>query len=650
VLNRPISTSYTDTMQNVSYTYDEANTVTGCSASKPIGRLTRVVESAVTTVFCYDGRGNIIEKLQQTSVNNDITYYSYTSANRLSGESTPDQTAISYAYDSDGRISGVQVTTSGATSAPLTMVSAISYLPFGPISSYTLGNGQTITRTYDANYRLTDLTSPALNLHFARDAMGDIVALGAAPGANPATETYSYDPLYRLTGITDAGTASESYTYNQTGDRLSKTAPGLATGTYLYTTGTHQLASIGNAARINDADGDMTASVIGGNTFGFGYNGRNRMTVVQLNSQTVANYTYNALGERIGKVASLPQIASERYAYNESGQLIGEYGSSNRDYIWLGDLPVAVVDNTINGSVAASTVNYVTADQLGTPRAVSNNTGTVIWRWSYQDNPFGEQQPTSSTGYVLNLRYPGQYYDAESGTNYNVFRTYEPATGRYLQSDPIGLAGGVSTYAYVGGNPISNFDASGLYCSSSGGSTYCSYPGGPSFIVPTPAGFEDFGNNDPFYHAYDVQRPIGSNDPDCVMKGFINNPVPENPNGGTRPATFGGTSNIAYIPVIGTDNQVTSYVANNLSGPGLVVVNMTGNGSTFSPGYVARAVADGIAHTYGEGTNVIQSDFGQDAWGPIPLGAANNYINQQVWGGQMDGLISNASKKCSCGN
>jgi uncharacterized protein RhaS with RHS repeats len=53
--------------------------------------------------------------------------------------------------------------------------------------------------TYDANYRLTDLTSPAFNLHVARDAMGDITAIGNAPGANPATETYAYDPLYRLT-------------------------------------------------------------------------------------------------------------------------------------------------------------------------------------------------------------------------------------------------------------------------------------------------------------------------------------------------------------------------------------------------------------------------------------------------------------------
>jgi RHS repeat-associated protein len=462
-LNRRTNTSYADTTLNVSSIYDEANTVTGCSASSPIGRLTRVVEAGVTTVFCYDGHGNISQKKQITPGQVDLTQYTYTAADRLSSLTTPDQTAISYAHDSDGRISGVQVTPSGTSAAPPAVVSSISYLPFGPISSYTLGNGQTVTRTYDANYRLTDLTSPTLALHFNRDALGNIIALGNAPGASPATETYSYDPLYRLTGITDNGTALESYTYSPTGDRLSKTAPGLATGAYLYTSGTHQLASIGSTSRANDANGNTTGSVIGGNTYGFAYNGRNRLALVQQNGQTVGTYTYNAMGERIGKVATSPQAVTARYAYNEASQLIGEYGTSNRDYIWLGDIPVAVIDNTINGSVTTSTVNYVTADQLGTPRAVTNSAGTVIWTWAYAGNPFGEQQPTSSAGYVLNLRYPGQYYDTESGLVSNGMRPYEAALGRFDQSDPSGLAGGMSTYAADLNNPLSYFDPDGRH-------------------------------------------------------------------------------------------------------------------------------------------------------------------------------------------
>lgn len=460
--NRLASTSYADTTLNASYTYDEANAVTGCSASSPIGRLTQVVEAGVTTVFCYDGRGNVIQKRQVTASQTDTTLYAYTPGDRLSSMSTPDQTAISYTYDSDGRVSGVQVTPAGASTAPPTVVSSISYLPFGPVTSYALGNGKTITRTYDANYALTDIVSPMLNLHFVRDAMGNITAMGTATGIKKALETYGYDPLYRLTGTFNKwGASVETYTYDKTGDRLSKTAPGLATGAYLYTTGTHQLASTGNASRANDANGNTTGSVIGGNSYGFGYNGRNRLTIAQLNGATVGTYTYNALGQRIGKVATFPQAVTERFAYNEAGQLIGEYGTSNRDYVWLGDLPVAVIDNTLNGSVTTSTVNYVTADHLGTPRVVTDGAGTVIWSWAYQGNPFGEQPPTSTTGYVLNLRYPGQYYDAESGLSYNVNRDYEAATGRYVQSDPIGLEGGPSTYAYANQSPLQFNDADG---------------------------------------------------------------------------------------------------------------------------------------------------------------------------------------------
>jgi len=177
-------------------------------------------------------------------------------------------------------------------------VSNVTYLPFGPVSGYTLGNGQTITRTYDANYRLTDLVRPAFTLHVARDAMGDITAIGNNPGANPATETYRYDPLYRLTAVTEAdGSTLESVTYNQTGDRLSKNGNGLATGVYSYNPNTHQLVATGNAARTVDANGDTTAISQAGNTYGFGYNARNRMTVVQLNQSTIATYLYNTEGE-----------------------------------------------------------------------------------------------------------------------------------------------------------------------------------------------------------------------------------------------------------------------------------------------------------------------------------------------------------------
>ena len=459
-LNRRTSTSYSDSSLNAAYHYDEPNSTTGCTASYPVGRLTRIVEVTVTTTYCYDARGNVVQKRQTQGTQTDTIGYGYSLAGRLASTVTPSGTTIQYSRDTAGRISGVTVLPPGTTGAGAgNVVTNITYLPFGPITGYTLGNGQTVTRTYDANYAVTDVVSPVLNLHFARDAMGNIVALGNSAGATPATETYSYDPLYRLTGVSGpAGAAIEAYTYNKTGDRLSKTGNGLATGTYGYQANTHWLTSIGNSARTYDANGNTTGSASGGETFGYGYNGRNRLTVVQRNGQTVATYAYNAAGQRIAKNASIPQSISQRFAYDEGSQLLGEYGAANRDYVWLADMPVAVVDTA--GAVSA--VNYVHVDGLNTPRVVADAGGAVIWQWAFQGNPFGEQAPATSNGYTFNLRLPGQYYNAESGLVYNVNRDYEPSTGRYTQSDPIGLRGGLSTYLYANGSPMIVVDPLGL--------------------------------------------------------------------------------------------------------------------------------------------------------------------------------------------
>ncbi|WP_233842105.1 RHS repeat-associated core domain-containing protein [Dyella sp. 2HG41-7] len=478
--NRRLSASYTDSTQNITYTYDEPNTATGCSTSYPIGHLTHIVENAVTTAYCYDTQGRVTRKSQSitspigaeapnfgncptgmecandfgTTATVDITSYDYTAAGRLKSITYPSGAQVTYTRDSNGRIQSVSITPPGGTAT--TVASNVTYQPFGPISGYTLGNGQAITRTYDANYRLTDLVSPAFTLHVARDAMGDITAIGNSAGANPATETYSYDPLYRLTQITEAdGSTLESVTYNPTGDRLSKTGSGLATGAYSYNPNTHQLVATGNAARTVDADGNTTAISQAGSTYGFGYNARNRMTLAQLNQSTVANYTYNAEGERVAKTAN---GTTERYNYGPSSQLLSEYGATNREYVYLDGIPVANLDT----QGTTSSIAYVTADELGTPRAIADSSGNTEWSWAYQGNAWGEQSPTSN-GYTYNPRFQGQYADAETGLNYNVNRDYDPNLGRYIESDTLGMFGGQSsTYAYVDDNPLDLFDPLGF--------------------------------------------------------------------------------------------------------------------------------------------------------------------------------------------
>jgi RHS repeat-associated protein len=107
----------------------------------------------------------------------------------------------------------------------------------------------------------------------------------------------------------------------------------------------------------------------------------------------------------------------------------------------------------------------VLSDHLGTPRQILDSAKRLRWRWDNTD-PFGvnapNQNPQGLGGFGYNLRFPGQYFDAEAGLFYNYFRDYDPRLGRYVQSDPVGLAGGVNTYAYVGGNPIGKKDPRGL--------------------------------------------------------------------------------------------------------------------------------------------------------------------------------------------
>jgi RHS repeat-associated protein len=136
--------------------------------------------------------------------------------------------------------------------------------------------------------------------------------------------------------------------------------------------------------------------------------------------------------------------------------------------VWLEDLPVATLRPTgASGNPTLINIFYVHADHLGSARAVTRPADNVImWMWDNVD-PFGANaanaNPSGQGAFIYGLRFPGQYYDAETGTSYNYFRDYDPIIGRYEQSDPVGLKGGTNTYAYVHGNPLGFLDRRGLF-------------------------------------------------------------------------------------------------------------------------------------------------------------------------------------------
>jgi RHS repeat-associated protein len=184
-------------------------------------------------------------------------------------------------------------------------------------------------------------------------------------------------------------------------------------------------------------------------------------------------------------VAKTQGAATQRFVYDEAGRMIHETGAgSPRTYLWSDDAPIAVIDGT-------TLTGYIVPDNLGTPRAITNSTGTAIWRWDQVAGStttggsavFGQGSANTDpdgdgTHVTFNPRFPGQYLDAESGLHYNYFRDYEPGTGRYVQSDPIGLKGGLSTYGYGDFDPLSAFDPKGLTAKDMSDAQCCQYARG----------------------------------------------------------------------------------------------------------------------------------------------------------------------------
>jgi RHS repeat-associated protein len=422
--------------QTITYGYD--------AGSNGIGHLTSASDADHSMSWTYDGQGRVLSKTQTVGAITKTISYGYTDG-LLTSITTPSNQSASYGY-TNGLITSVSV--NGTT-----ILSNAIYSPFGPISQWTWGNGSLSVRTYDQDGKITQLDSAGLNTYSYDDAFRITGITDTTDAAN--SWTYGYDLLDRLTNANKTGTTI-GFTYDANGNRLTET--GTNASTYSVSSTSNRLNSVsGSLAKSYsfDAVGNITSD----GTHAFAYNNRGRMKS-STTGGTTTNYTYNALGQRIKKSGT-----TRLFYYDEAGHLIGEYDASGalvQETIWLGDTPIATVRP--NGS--GVDVYYIHTDHLNTPRRISRpSDNAVVWRWD--SDPFGtasanEDPDGDSSAFSYNLRFPGQYYDAESGLNYNYFRDYDSATGRYVESDPIGLAGGINTYAYAKGNSLRWIDLDGL--------------------------------------------------------------------------------------------------------------------------------------------------------------------------------------------
>jgi RHS repeat-associated protein len=437
-LNRVTALSYPD--QTITLTHDQG--------TNGAGRLTSVTDGSGSTAWTYDAQGRVLTRQQVMSGVSKSISYSYNTSGQLQSWTLPSGNTISVGY-ADGK--ATSLTLNGST----TILSNALYRPFGSTLGWTWGNSTLAVREYDTDGKVTDVDSAGLKTYSYDDAFR---ITGIVDGSNSAlSQAYGYDNLDRLTSAT--GTAlNQAWTYDANGNRLSQ--GGAASSTYVVSSTSNRLSSVSGAVT-RAYSYDLAGNTVADGAATFTYDDSGRMVSATKGGVTAA-YKHNALGQRVRKTIG---SVNTYFAYDEAGRLVGEYGNGGaliQETVWFDDAPVVTLRPNTGGGVDAF---YIHSDQLNTPRRISRPSDNVIvWRWDSE--PFGATPSNSDPDgdgnlFDYPLRFPGQYADTDTGLNYNYFRDYDPVTGRYVESDPIGLEGGIDTYTYVLGNPINSYDPDG---------------------------------------------------------------------------------------------------------------------------------------------------------------------------------------------
>lgn len=430
-------------------------------------------QELTSTLYAYTPQGQVDHKRDVASLGGtqDWTAYTYDGMGRLTGVGYPSGVGAGYGY-AGGKLQAMTATIGGVAQ---TVVSNMRYLPYGPAVSWDTGNGLTRHFYYDQNLnpgdlRLTGLTTmdggAALQSQLlAYDSDSRITSI--TNFTNPAhSQSYGYDALSRLTAVTSpAGNETLQYDANNNRtmhDWLAAIANDVdpASNRILrdYTVWNDGIAYT------YDGRGNRATQYWNGSTATYGYDGFNRLASVSRNAVSTyqnsgyASMTYpaattvygtNALDQRVTK---FNMTLSARYVYSSQNTLLAENNNGQwTSHLWLGGQPI--------GLIRGNTLYWTHTDHLTRPEMVTNAAKQVVWK---AKNLHSERAVVADTIGGYNLGLPGQYFDAESGLWYNGFRYYDSRLGSYTQSDPVGLAGGLNTYAYVGGNPVMGIDRLGL--------------------------------------------------------------------------------------------------------------------------------------------------------------------------------------------
>lgn len=338
-----------------------------------------------------------------------------------------------------------------------TVAADIVFHPYDGITGYRLGNGLKVRKAFDIAGRVTAL----------------MTAGKGSDLRDTADETLHYDGGPQVRAIERPGIVPAAYVYDGFGALHTPDSPRPMTAS-LVKTPTGELDEAEPAA----ARMDTLGRIVDDGRLRYTYTPDGQVeTIKHPDGTLVARYRYDADGHRVGKTLASGETT---WIVWQGDHLVAEVAGSGpyrgevlTQYLYLGSegrlLPIAKIDGAHAAGNATGTERllFIHADYRGQPLAMTDANRHVVWRgrpdvWGYVSPDAAPQAA------VLNLRLPGQYFDAETGLYDNGHRSYDPRPdspmhGRYLSPDPLGFPNGPDAYVYGGGDPVNNTDAMGLY-------------------------------------------------------------------------------------------------------------------------------------------------------------------------------------------
>jgi RHS repeat-associated protein len=268
---------------------------------------------------------------------------------------------------------------------------------------------------------------------------------------------YHYDPLGRLIRLIEPSEQITEYRYDRSGQLIQWQNSRGEVEQFRYDAAGNPLNSTSDSWRANrvttwrgeECQYDVAGNLISRGATRYEYDVFNQLVRIKRADGVIIEYQYDALGRRIGKQMGTTRV---RYVWNQL-QLVGEQvGDTRREYVCYPQ------SWRLLCSFTAGQAYFYHLDQLGTVREITDEAGQLVWRGRY--HAFGEG--TAEGNIEQPWRLPGQYFDAESGLHYNVFRYYDPKMRRYLTPDPVSYWGGdVNLYRYAHNDPVNRQDEQG---------------------------------------------------------------------------------------------------------------------------------------------------------------------------------------------